>query len=125
MSILVQCLIILAISLMGEICHALIPLPIPAGIYGMLFLFIGLCTKLIPLRAVKTVGDFLIEIMPLTIVPSAVGLMNHFGMLQRLLIPLTVIAVLSTILVMGVSAGVTQTVIRHEKKKQHVEEESV
>ena len=34
-----QCLIILVISLIGEMLKYLIPLPIPASIYGMILLF--------------------------------------------------------------------------------------
>lgn len=124
MPIRIQILIIMGISFLGEILHALIPLPVPAGIYGMLLLLIALCTKLIPLHAVKDAGDFLIELLPVTIVPSAVGLMENFGLLQRLFLPISVVTVISTILVMGISAWVTQAMIRLEKKGKQGKEGS-
>ena len=42
-----QFLIILLISFLGEILKCLLPLPIPASIYGMIILFLGLMTKVI------------------------------------------------------------------------------
>ena len=44
MKYLQQFLRILAISFLGELCHSLISLPIPASIYGMAFLLLALKT---------------------------------------------------------------------------------
>ena len=63
MKLLKQFLIILAISFVGEILKYLLPLPVPASIYGMVILFIGLLTGLIPLNSVRSAGKFMIEIM--------------------------------------------------------------
>ena len=59
-----QFLIIILISFAGELLHAILPLPVPASIYGLLILLAGLQTKVIPLKAVDEAGGFLIEIMP-------------------------------------------------------------
>ena len=56
MKLLKQFLIILAISFVGEILKYLLPLPVPASIYGMVILFIGLLTGLIPLNSVRSAG---------------------------------------------------------------------
>ena len=56
MKILKQFLIILAISFVGEILKYILPLPVPASIYGMVILFIGLLTGLIPLDSVRNAG---------------------------------------------------------------------
>ena len=58
MKLLKQFLIILAISFLGEILKYLLPLPVPASIYGMVILFIGLLTGLIPLNSVRSAGKF-------------------------------------------------------------------
>ena len=50
--------IILAISLIGELMNRLIPLPVPASIYGMAILFTALCTGIIKLSAVRRQGIF-------------------------------------------------------------------
>ena len=45
-----QFLIIIGISLAGEILKYILPLPIPASIYGMAILFIALLTGIIKLK---------------------------------------------------------------------------
>lgn len=116
MKYLKQFLIILAISFLGEALKMLIPLPIPASIYGMVLLFAGLVTKVIPLDSVKDVGKFLIEIMPVMFIPAGVGLMASWGVLKPMLIPVAVITVAAYLMVMIVGGHCTQFVIRHEKK---------
>lgn len=107
-----QFAIILAVSFLGEVLKALIPLPIPASIYGLVLMLAALCLKVLPLCAVKDAGKFLIEIMPLMFIPAAVGLTQAWGRIQSILIPLIIVTVVSTVLVMAVSGQVTQAVIR-------------
>ncbi len=117
MKFLRQFMIILAISFIGEVLKYIVPLPIPASIYGLVILFIALETGIMKLSAVKDTAKFLIEIMPLMFIPAGVGLLESWGVLQPVLLPVAVITVVSTIIVMGVSGVVTQAVIRKEKKK--------
>lgn len=76
MKYLKQFLIILIISFIGEILKEILPLPIPASIYGMVILFVCLLTKVIKLEDVRETGKFLIEIMPVMFIPAGVGLMS-------------------------------------------------
>ena len=117
MKFLRQFLLIILFSLIGELLHALIPLPIPASIYGLVLLFAALMTGLVKLSHVKETAKFLIEIMPIMFVPAGVGLMESWGEFQAMLVPILVILRVSTVLVMGVSGQVTQTVIRMQKKR--------
>lgn len=119
MKYLKQFLIILAISFAGEILKALIPLPIPASIYGMVLMFIGLLSGIIHLEQVKEAGSFLIEIMPVMFIPAGVGLMNSYGMLRPILVPVSLITVFTIITVMAVTGHVSQFIIRHDIKKQN------
>lgn len=112
-----QFLLILAITFLGEILKAIIPLQIPAGIYGLLLLFILLMTGVIKLSQVKETADFLIEIMPIMFIPAAVGLLDTWDVLQPVWIKLMIITLISTVLVMGVSGLVTQFVMRRGGKK--------
>ena len=104
--------IILVISLIGELLNYLIPLPIPASIYGLVLMLGCLQLHVIPLSEVKETSAFLIEIMPLMFIPAAVGLITSFNILKAHLIAYLVITVVSTFLVMVVSSHVTQLVIR-------------
>ena len=117
MKFLKQFLIILAVSLMGEICKAILPLPIPASIYGMVFMFVFLLTGIIKLDQVKDAGKFLIEIMPVMFIPAGVGLMSSWGVLKGVLIPVSVITVITIFTVMAATGLVSQGIIRRGNKK--------
>lgn len=116
-----QFLIIVMISFVGELCNQLIPLPIPASIYGLVILFVALMTGAIKLEVVKETGKFLIDIMPIMFIPAAVGLLESWGILKPIWIPVVGITIVTTVLVMAVSGRVTQVVIQHGKKCQENE----
>lgn len=113
-----QFLLILAISFIGELLKYVLPLPIPASIYGMAILFAGLMTGFIKLEAVKDTGKFLIEIMPLMFIPAGVGLMVSWGRLKPVLVPVCVVTVVTIITVMTVTGRVSQFVIRRNRKRR-------
>lgn len=79
MKILRQFGLILAITFAGEVLKALLPLPIPASIYGMVIMLVGLVSGLLRLEDVQDVGDFLIEIMPILFVPAGSGTDGQLG----------------------------------------------
>ena len=112
-----QFLIILLVTFLGEICRYLLPLPVPASIYGLLLLLAGLLTGMVKLEQVKDVSRFLIEIMPLMFIPASVGLLESWGALSGIFAKVLVITAVSTVLVMGVSGHVTQWIIRAERRK--------
>ena len=103
MKLLRQFLIILAISFVGEALKYLLPLPVPASIYGMVILFVGLLTGLIKLSWVKDAGKFLIAVMPVMFIPAGVGLMSSWGVLKPMLVPVLVVTVVAIITVMALT----------------------
>ena len=117
-----QFLVVMAVSFIGEILHAVLPLPIPASIYGLVLMLALLMTGALKLDAVEDVGKFMIEIMPVMFIPAGVGLMESWGELKSALVPVLVITLVSTIVVMIVSGRITQAVIRLEKRHKGGEE---
>lgn len=113
-----QFMIISLISLVGEWLSFLIPLPIPASIYGIAILLLLLISGRLQVDEVKDVSSFLIAIMPVMFIPAAVGLMDSFSLLSDALIAYAVILVVSTVEVMAVSGRVTQAVIRRQREKE-------
>ena len=97
MKYLKQFLIILIISFIGEILKEILPLPIPASIYGMVILFVCLLTKVIKLEDVRETGKFLIEIMPVMFIPAGVGLMSSWNVLRPLILPVGIITVVTVV----------------------------
>ena len=112
-----QFMIILTISFVGELLHALLPLPVPASISGLVLMLIGLQTGILPHSAINEAGGFLIEIMPMLFIPAGVGLMVSWGALKPVIIPISIIIVVTTILVMAVSGRIAQFILKKEDKK--------
>ena len=113
-----QFMIILLVSFVGELLKYVIPLPVPASIYGLVILFILLETGILKLDAVKETSVFLIEIMPLMFIPAGVGLMESWGDLSSMLVEVVVIILVSTVLVMGVSGKVTELVLKRSVNRK-------
>ena len=103
---------------LGEILHAVLPLPIPASIYGLILLLLALRLKVIRMEDVKEVGLFLTGIFPLLFVPAAAGVMDLWADLQAMLVPVLLALIPITILVMTVSGCVTQRLAERKEKKQ-------
>ena len=123
MKYLLQFFVILMFSCIGELLNYFIPLPIPASIYGIVLLFIGLVTGIVPYKAVKETGHFLVEIMPVMFIPAGVGLMASWGVLSPILVPTAVITVVTIVTVMVATGWSSQIVIRRDRKKAKAEAE--
>ena len=113
-----QFLIIISITLIGEVFSYLIPLPIPASIYGIAILLALLISGRMKVDSIRETSSFLLSIMPVMFIPAAVGLMDSFSLLSDALIAYAVILVVSTVAVMAVSGRVTQAVIRRQREKE-------
>lgn len=104
--------VILGFSLLGEICHYLIPLPVPASIYGMVLLFAALSLKILPKSWVRQTGGFLVSILPLLFVAPVVGLISCLDVVAENLAAMAVICVVPTFLTFAVSGLVTQKLLK-------------
>lgn len=102
-----QFCIILLISAMGEGLHILLPLPVPASVYGLVLMLGALTSGILKLSQVEEAADFLVEIMPVMFVPAGVGLLEAWGDLKPIWGPVTVITILSTVIVMIVTGRST------------------
>lgn len=110
-----QFLVILGFSFLGEMLKEVLPLPIPASIYGLVLLFAALELGVIKVEAVRDTGKFLIEIMPLMFIPAGAGLIDAWDALKPMFVPTAVILTVSTVIVMAVSGRAAQFVIRRKK----------
>lgn len=112
-----QFAVIIGISFLGELCHSLIPAPIPASIYGMVLLFLGLWTKVIKLEQVKETGTYLVNIMAVLFVCPAVGLLNCWDVIRDNFLSITAVTVISLVITFAVAGLVTQACMKKEERK--------
>lgn len=108
MKYLSQFLIILGFTLAGEALQRLLPLPIPASVYGLVLLFAALCLGILKLEQVKETGNFLASILPILFVAPTVGIVEYWGLISENLLPIALILLGSTVLTFGISGRVVQ-----------------
>ena len=107
--------IILLFCLLGELL-SLLPLPIPAAVYGLIIMLIALCTGIIKPDDVADTARFFLEIMPLLFVAPAASILSHWGVIAPNLVAICVITVVTTFLVFAVSGLVTKLMLKRGKK---------
>lgn len=107
--------IILGITFLAELLEALIPIPVPASIYGLGILFLLLMCRVVKIEQVKDAADFLIEIMPLMFIPAAVGLIESYRELESIWLPVIVIVAVTTVVVMAVTGRCAQKIVGRKK----------
>ena len=116
-----QLALVLAISFLGEILNRVIPLPIPASIYGLVMMFLLLESGLVKFEKVEATTVFLKNTLVVTLIPSAVGVMAAWDVLEPILLPAVLIIVVTNVLVLAVSGHVSQAIVRmqraHREKK--------
>ena len=109
-----QFCVILLFSFAGEVLSHVIPLPVPASIYGIVLLFIALETKLVKLKDIEKTGKFLIDIMPIMFIPAAVGLLESWDVVKSSALEFLAVMAISTVVVMAVAGLVTQFIIKRK-----------
>lgn len=114
-----QALVIFGFSFLGEVLNRLIPLPIPASIYGMVLLFLALQLKIISIDAVKDAGGFLTSILSVLFVPPIVALVDYWELLRANLLPMLAIFLVSSLLTFALAGRLTQAIIQKKEGKPH------
>ena len=110
-----QSAILFGFTLLGEALHRLLPLPIPAAVYGLVLLFVALCLKIVKVEQINKVSDFLLTILPILFVSPAVNLLESWGILAPQVVTIALLVVSSTILVFLVAGVVAQLFCRKEQ----------
>ena len=112
-----QFAIIALITFLGEILNLLLPLPVPASIYGMVLLFVCLMTGIIKLSQIEETADLLLTVMPIFFISPTVSIMSSVGLMKDDLLGVILTCVISTIVVMAVTGWVAQAIIRKEEEE--------
>ena len=117
MKYLYQFLIIIGFSFAGEMIHAVLPLPVPASVYGLVLLFVCLMLGIVKLNQIEAAADFFLQIMPVLFIGASVSLMNIFQDILGSLAAILVITVISTCAVMVVTGKTAQFIIERKERK--------
>ncbi len=103
---------IIAFTFIGEVLNALLPLPVPAGVYGLFLMLLALMTGVVKVSDVEATGNFLLDTMTMMFLPAAVGIMAASDVLLPVLGQYLVIIVVSTVLVMAVTGRMAEFILK-------------
>jgi len=98
-------LVLLAFFYAGNAVSALLRLPVPGSVVGMVMLAAALHFHLLPPHWVRGAADLLIGHMQLLYIPPGVGVMAYFGLLRREWLPIVaagVVGMLAVLVVVGI-----------------------
>ena len=112
MKYLSQFCIILGFTLAGEVLQRVIPLPIPASVYGLVLLFLALCLGVVKTEQVKEAGGFLTSVMAVLFVAPAVGIVEYWELIRPSLLPIALLILASTALTFGISGRLAQALMK-------------
>lgn len=113
-----EAVIIAAITFAAEIIKFLLPLPVPASIYGLILLFLLLKSGVLKLEQIEHVGGLLLELMPLLLVPASVSFLTVLDMIQRMLLPVLIMGFVGTVVVMIVTGMISQALVRQDGEEK-------
>ena len=106
---------ILVFCFLGELLHAILPLPIPSSVYGLILLLAALKTGIVKLDQVKTVGNFLTGIFLLLFIPGTVAVVEQLELIKSLWLPMLIVLLPITWAVFGAAGKVTDLIAGREK----------
>jgi holin-like protein len=110
MTIIVQILFIHVFLFLGSAVKAVVPLPIPASMVGLLFLLISLLLGIVKLEWIEQGGNWLLAELLLFFIPSAVGIVNYDELLSWQGVESVLLIGLSTFIVIGSTAFIAEKV---------------
>lgn len=114
MKILKQCLLLFGILAMCKWIAPLLPLPIPSTVLAMLVLLLLLGFKIIRPEQLQDTASFLVQHITLFLIPAALAFVAQLDTLASVWLPLVLIAIVSGVVIMVVTGGVIQFLLRRD-----------
>ena len=112
--------IIMGITLAGEVLNHVVPLPVPAGVYGLFIMLAALMCGAVKPESVEGTGNFLMDTMTMMFIPATVGIVECIGEVRAVLVPLHNNKPKTTLQVMAVTGCMAQWVMgrKHSGEEQ-------
>lgn len=110
--------IIMGVTMLGDLLRKLLPLPIPAAVWGMFVMLFLLCTGLLKLSQVEQTANFFLEAMPLMFVVVTVSIIEQYPVLQNNVLKVLAVTILTTIICFGCTGLVAEKLLSLKKNKE-------
>ena len=105
MNILKQCAIVLAFCLAGEIPARLLPVKLPAGVWGVVILFIAFSIKMVEPKSIYQTSRWLLANMGLFFLPPAIAIINQFELLKSAVVRFFIVGIVTTVITFLITYG--------------------
>ncbi|AZU62763.1 CidA/LrgA family protein [Neobacillus mesonae] len=116
--IIIQVLIIYVFLFLGAAVKEVVPLPIPASMFGLCLLFLALFLKIIKLEWVEKGANWLMAELLLFFIPSAVGIVNYDEIISLQGAEIVMLIGISTMIVVGMTAVIAEIMMRRKESVQ-------
>jgi len=110
--IIIHIFILYLFNIVGTGIKEFLNLSVPGSVIGLLLLFILLISNVLKVEWVEEGAQFFVNNLVFFFIPATVGVMNYFDLFKGKGILLIVIVLISTVLVMGTSGLVSQSLAK-------------
>ncbi len=104
--------------LLGEFVAAILPLPIAGSIYGLILLFLALCTGIVKLRWIDDVATWLLSIMALFFIGPAVAIVDIWPQIADTWWKIVILLILVYVISMIMTAVTSEFFLRNKSQTQ-------
>jgi holin-like protein len=116
-TIMIQILFIYLFLFLGTVVKAIVSLPIPASMIGLLLLLFALKLGIVKLKWIEQGGNWLLAELMLFFVPSAVGIVNYDEMLSWQGFETILLIGISTFIVIASTAYIAEKINNRKRKE--------
>ena len=110
--IIIHIFILYLFNIVGTGIKDFLNLSVPGSVIGLLLLFILLISNVLKVEWIEEGAQFFVNNLVFFFIPATVGVMNYFDLFKGKGILLILIVLISTILVMGSSGLVSQSLAK-------------
>ena len=121
MKYLQQFLLLMLFVFAGEAVYAVVPLPVPAGIWGLLLLLSALVSGVVKLPQIENVANFFLAVIPVLFVVPAVGVLEIFGDIAKIWPIMLAVICITYLAAMASTGWLADFMIRMKDKKSKVQ----
>lgn len=106
-----QALTLAVILFISNIIEAVMPIPMPTSVIGLVLLFIALCTGIVKLEQVESVGTALTNNISFLFVPAGISVINSLPILSKSPILIILLIIISTIFLLVCTGYASQLLV--------------
>lgn len=115
--IILHTIVLIGFYQVGLLIQTTFQLFVPGSVIGMILLFIFLSLKVIKVTWIENGARFIVDNLALFFIPVTVGILEYYDVFAGKGALLILIALVSTMLVMGISGATSQWLVRRRAEE--------